>query len=203
MYWSRYNPLLHLHAPLPYLHAYIHVHPIQWSQRVTRTLPSFIICMCWTYSKLLPHVHIYIYSSNIHWICIGSIYWKHSKKAYLRLWKSIISWYYFQSHSVEYIYIMLETENFSQTSQEKFSSRIKSKLDPGEDSPTQLVFEIKALKLATLGKFKPSIVFHVSNSSFVNVGPDSRTSLFQERENDTSLEGIIHGVIHAKLKIAR
>ena len=42
--------------------------------------------------------------------------------------------------------------------------------------------------------------FHVSNSSFVNVGPDSRTSLFRERENDTNLKGIIHGVTNAKLK---
>lgn len=71
---------------------------------------------------------------------------------------------------------------------ERFPTRRKSKLDPRGDGPFQVVAKINdnAYKLDLPGEYNVSATFNVSDLSPFDVGPDSRTNLFEEGENDVN-----------------
>ena len=69
---------------------------------------------------------------------------------------------------------------------ERFPSRRRSKLHPRGDGPFQVLERINdnAYKLDLPSEYNISATFNVSNLSPFDVGDDSRTNPFKEREND-------------------
>ncbi|PKI52813.1 hypothetical protein CRG98_026813 [Punica granatum] len=65
---------------------------------------------------------------------------------------------------------------------ERFPSQRKSKLNPREDGPFQVLEKINdnAYKLDLLGEYQVSSTFNVSNLSLFDVGANSRTNPFEE-----------------------
>ena len=69
---------------------------------------------------------------------------------------------------------------------ERFPTRRRSKLHPRGDGLFQVLERINdnAYKLGLSGEYNISATFNVSDLSPFDVGDDSRTNPFEEREND-------------------
>lgn len=71
---------------------------------------------------------------------------------------------------------------------ERFPSKRKTKLHPRGDGPFQVLERINdnAYKIDLPGEYQVNTTFNVSDLSPFDVGEDSRTNSFEDRENDTS-----------------
>ena len=87
---------------------------------------------------------------------------------------------------------------------ERFSTQRRSKLNPKGDGPFQILEKINdnAYKVDLLGEYNVSSTFNVVDLSPFDVGEDSRSNPFQERENDESFGGSIGEVtVHDPLNV--
>ena len=87
---------------------------------------------------------------------------------------------------------------------ERFPAQRRSKLNPREDGPFQILEKINdnAYKVDLPGEYNVSSTFNVGDLSLFDVGEDSRSNPFEERGNDESFGGSI-GECSRSLKCSR
>jgi hypothetical protein len=81
---------------------------------------------------------------------------------------------------------------------ERFPTRRRSKLHPRGDCPFQVLARINnnAYKLDISSEYNISATFNVSDLSPFNVGDDSRTNSFEERETDENQQALLKDLFH-------
>jgi hypothetical protein len=81
---------------------------------------------------------------------------------------------------------------------ERFPARRWSKLHPRGDGPFQVLKRINdnAYKLDLPGEYNISATFNVSDLSLFDIGDDSRSNPFEERENDENQQAPLKDPLH-------
>jgi hypothetical protein len=81
---------------------------------------------------------------------------------------------------------------------ERFPARKRSKLHPRGDGPFQVLARINnnVYKLDLPGEYNISATFTVSDLSPFEIGDDSRTNPFEERENDENQQASLKDPLH-------
>lgn len=74
---------------------------------------------------------------------------------------------------------------------ERFSTHRRAKLHPRGDRPFQILEKINdsTYKMDILGKYNVPATFNISNLYPFNIGEDSRSNSFKEKENDVHYGG--------------